>query len=302
MAFALLGGQQLELARHARRQLLAGARPGVAGGLQQLQPRAPGGVAAHRAAHERLDARAQTAAPLPRQPAGEARVAEPEARAGGERRRRIAGVRLLAQALLDARGRQRVEAHLLAARGDRGQQLARGGGEQDEVRERRGLLERLQQAVGGLVVERVRVLQHEHPPARLERRAGRRGDDRLVDVAHQHFPRAGGRDPRQIRVRPARRAPAHLLGSGRPRGEQRRGEGARDRALADAGGAVEEVGVSRPPPAPCPPAEASSPSRNLSAGSSTARACGWASRPGQAHAVNRSSAMSRYVRRCPRAR
>ena len=79
-----------------------------------------------------------------------------------------------------------------------------------------GLLERLQQAVGGLVVERVRVLQHEHPPARLERRAGRRGDDRLVDVPHQHFPRPRGRDPRQIRVRPARRAPAHLLGSGRP--------------------------------------------------------------------------------------
>ena len=188
---------------------------------------------------------------------------------------------------LDARGRQRVEAHLLAARGDRGQQLARGGGQQDEVRERSGLLERLQQAVGGLVVERVRVLQHEHPPARLERRAGRRGDHGLVDVAHQHFPRAGGRDPRQIRVRPARRAPAHLLGSGRPRGEQRRGEGACDGALADAGGAVEEVGVSRPPPAAaCPPAEASSPSRNLSAGSQHRAGVRMVVQAGQAHAVN----------------
>ncbi len=57
-------------------------------------------------------------------------------------------------------------------------------------------------------------------------------------------------------------------GSRAPSREQRRGERARDCALAGAGGPVEEVGVRGR-------------ARGGSAGTSTARACGWASMPGR---------------------
>ncbi len=61
--------------------------------------------------------------------------------------------------------RGRVEADELAARADRRQHLDEPVGEQDQVHERGGLLERLQHPVGGLVAELVDALDHEHAPA-----------------------------------------------------------------------------------------------------------------------------------------
>jgi hypothetical protein len=77
---------------------------------------------------------------------------------------------------------------VLAARGDRRQDLARAVGEQDQVDEGGRLLERLEHPVGGLLDHRVGALDDEDAPrARLERRArSGGGDDRLVDVGDEH--------------------------------------------------------------------------------------------------------------------
>ena len=128
--------------------------------------------------------------------------------------------------------------------GDRRQHVPRAVGEQQQVRERRRLLERLEHPVGRLVVHRVDALDHEHAPARLERRARRGGDDRLVDVGRRASRRAplgathvrSGCTPCSTRSRAS-------VGIGRAVGQQRGGERARDRALARPGRAVEQVGV-----------------------------------------------------------
>ncbi len=105
------------------------------------------------------------------------------------------------QRLRELAGRRRVEAHGLAAAGDRRQDLRELVGEEDENGVGRRFLERLQQRVRGLVVHRVRALEHEDAVGRLERRMRRGGDDRLGDVSSQHLVGAGGGDPRQVGVR-----------------------------------------------------------------------------------------------------
>ena len=100
----------------------------------------------------------------------------------------------------DLVGARRVEAHVLAARRDGGQDLARAVGQQHEVREGGGLLERLEHPVGGLVVHRLGALDDEHAPARLERRPRRGRDDGLVDVGDEHLGGAAGRHPGEVGV------------------------------------------------------------------------------------------------------
>ena len=145
--------------------------------------------------------------------------------------------------------RWRVEAHQLAAGADRRQHLGEPVCEQDQVHERRRLLERLQHAVGRLVAELVDPLDHEHAASGLERRLARGGDDRTVDVADEDLVGAARRDPGQVGMRAgARRARARSrdrvsrreqLGRDRPRG----------RALAGAAGPVEQIRVRRRAPA-----------------------------------------------------
>ena len=141
------------------------------------------------------------------------------------------------------RGRQRVEAHGLAARGDRRQHLARPVGEQQQDDVVRRLLERLEQRVGRLVVHGVGALDDEHAPLRLERRVRRGGHDRLDDVLAAHHVRAARSDPRQVRMRPVLHAGAGVLGIARALGQQLGGEGARRIALAGSRGAVKQVRV-----------------------------------------------------------
>ena len=111
------------------------------------------------------------------------------------------------------------------------------------MNERRGLLERLQHPVGRLIAEPVDPLNHEHPPAGLERRLAGGGDDGLVDVGDQHLVGAARNDPRQIRMRSG---PHSLLGA-RPvppaAGQELGGEGSGGRALAGPTRPVEEVRV-----------------------------------------------------------
>src|SRR6185437_9255019 len=142
----------------------------------------------------------------------------------------------------------RVEAHRLATRGDRGQHVLAAVGQQQQVHELGRFLERLQHAVGRLVVHRLDRLDHEDAPSRLERRARRRRDDRLLDVGDEHLGRARAAHPRQVGVRVALDPLPHAAGIVLLVRQQRRREGARDRALARARGAVEEVCVRRSRP------------------------------------------------------
>jgi len=162
-----------------------------------------------------------------------AAVAQGQARAGDGGR--LVLDPLFAQAGGDALGRQRVEAHELAARGDRRQHLAQPVGEQDQVHEVGRLLERLEHAVGRGLDHRVGALDHEHPPGGLERRTCGGSDHGLVDVGDQQLVRAGGSDPREIGVRSA--AHSFVLA------EQRGGHGAGDGALPGARRPVEQVRV-----------------------------------------------------------
>ena len=151
-------------------------------------------------------------------------VAERQPRAR-ERRGRLDAARL--QPLGDRLGAQRVEAHGLAAGGDRRQHLGRAVGEQQQHDVGRRLLERLEQRVGRLVVHRVGALEHEHAPARLERRVRGGGHDGLVDVAAQHLVRAAGRDPGQVGMRAVLHPHARVV-----RGRPRRARAARRRRRA----------------------------------------------------------------------
>ena len=109
------------------------------------------------------------------------------------------------------------------------------------------LLERLQHPVGGLVAELVDPLDHEHAPARLERRLARRGDHRPVDVADEDLVRAARARPRSGRdaspTSTRARAPS---GSAAPVGQQLGGQRPRRRALAGAARPVEQVRVRGP--------------------------------------------------------
>lgn len=111
------------------------------------------------------------------------------------------------------------------------------------MRVRRRLLQRLEHPVRGLVVQRVGLLDDEHPPARLERRPRRCRDDRLVDVADEQARRRGRRHPRQVRVRARADPGGRALRVGRPLGQQAGGELARDVLLARARRSREQVRV-----------------------------------------------------------
>ena len=155
------------------------------------------------------------------------------------RRRPRAGHALALERRGDPLGRQRIEAHELAARDDRLEHAPERLGEEDEVHEGRRLLERLQQSVGDLVVHGLDALEHEHPPGRLERRARGGGHDRLVDVADAHDVRTGGADPGQVGMGSHEHAPVRVLAVGSALGQQLGGERGRRGALARAGRPVE---------------------------------------------------------------
>ncbi len=107
------------------------------------------------------------------------------------------------------------------------------------------LLERLQQTVGRGVAHRLGLLDHEDAAGRLERRAGGRGDHRLVDVGDEHLGGAARADPAEVGVGAAQGAIVGAGGIVGAVGEQGGGEGAGDGALAGPGRAAEEVGVRR---------------------------------------------------------
>ena len=167
-------------------------------------------------------------------------VAQRQPRAGQRARGRHP---LGLQRLRDPRRRQRVEAHQLAARDHGLHDLAQRVGQQDQVHERRRLLQRLEQAVGRLVVQGVHALEHEHPPRGLERRPARGVDHGLGHVGAAHHVRAGGPHPRQVRVGARVDPVADAVGVGRALGQQLGGERPRGLALAHARGPVEEVRV-----------------------------------------------------------
>ena len=106
-----------------------------------------------------------------------------------------------------------------------------------------GVLERREQAIGHLVVHGVHPLEHEHPPAGLERGARGGAHHRAVDVLHAHHVRARGAHPGEIGMGAVLNAQPHGVGVAGPLGQQLGGEGARDGALAGAGRPVEEVRV-----------------------------------------------------------
>ena len=127
-----------------------------------------------------------------------------------------------------------------------GSTSSRAVGQQHQVRERRRLLERLQQPVGGLVVHRLGALDHEHPPRRTRTAScspPRRPAPRCRRRASRRRPTA------RTQVRSGwlsrRTRSATVAGLLRALGQQRRGERARERALAGARRAVEQIGVRR---------------------------------------------------------
>src|SRR4051794_30396973 len=235
-AAAVALGQHLELGRDAFFDRRAGAVAGLPRLREEPEPGALAQVAGKRGAGVGLGMRPQRGS-----------AARPVGVAQAEARRRVGGGGL--EALLDREplgeplGLGRVEAHELAARGDRRQELAGPAREQDEVGERRGLLERLEHLVLRLLVHRLGPLDDEHAAPGLERRARRRGHDRLVDVADEHLGRAARRDPREVGMDAVADALAGGVGVARAVGEELGGERARRLALAGTGRAVEEVGV-----------------------------------------------------------
>ncbi len=154
-------------------------------------------------AHKALGACPQRLPLLARQARGQARVAERQARA----RQRALGLGLL-QARRDPRRRERIEAHVLAARGDRREHVLAPVGDQQQMDERRRLLERLQHPVRRLVVHRVGPLDHEHAPRGFEWRARRARPPPAPRCRPRAFPRRRSASPRSgrgaSRARPAR--------------------------------------------------------------------------------------------------
>ena len=243
----LLLGQVLQLLGERGLLGLAGGGAARARVLEHGVPGPRRGLPGQRRASHRLGVRAQLRAVAGGQRERVLAVAERQARARG---RRVGLDALPDQALGELVGGQRVEAHRLAARGDRRHHLAGPVGQQQQDDVGRGLLERLEQRVGRLVVHRLGALEHEHAVGGLERRSRGGGDHGLADVAAQHLVRAARRDPREVGVRAVHHARARGLDPshpGRAAREQRRGERAGGGALAAARRAVQEVGVRQAP-------------------------------------------------------
>ena len=139
--------------------------------------------------------------------------------------------------------RQRLEAHQLAAGDHRLDHPAQRVGEQDQVHERRRLLQRLQEPIGHLVVHGVHALEHEHAPGGLEGGAGGGGHHRLGHVLDPHHVRAGGPHPGEVGMGAVLDPQPHRVRILRALGQQLGGERPGHGPLAGAGGPVEQVRV-----------------------------------------------------------
>ena len=237
---ALGAGGELEVLAMALGELLAGALARGLGELEEGSPRLrldrsrdrPDGEGLRRVAQRR---------PVPdRERPRALGVAEGEPSACVRDLRVDPGLR---EARGEASGARRLEADLLATRRDRWQHLPEARGEEDQVDEVGGLLERLQQAVGGRVAHRVGRLDHEDAAAGLERRPRRRRDDRLVDVGDEHLGGPARRDPHEVGVGPACDACAGVILVRRALAEQGGRERARDRPFAGASRPIKKVCV-----------------------------------------------------------
>ena len=238
----VLLGNELAILGHPLLHRVARVLGDVARALEEDEPRPVRELAAQGAAREALGARPQRGAVAQRARGGAVGVAETQPRARGGLLGRDAPA---GEPLGDRVGIGRVEPDALAARGDRRQHLPGAVGEQDEVRVRRRLLERLEHPVGGLVVERVRRVDDEDPPARFERGPRRRVDHRLLDVAAQQAGGADRGDPGEVRVGAAAGPRERRACVGGAVGQQGGRELARDLVLAAARGPLEQVGVGR---------------------------------------------------------
>ena len=206
-------------------------------GSESLPCRRPRRNQRHAGSRLRLAARVPT---LPREPARLLDVSAREPRAG-LRRRRLHPVGH--EQLRYPRGRNRAEAHLSATRGNRRQQSPRRRADQHQMRERRGLLERLQQRVLRLVVHALGVRDHEHAAGGLERPQGDLAHDLAADIVHQDLVGAARLHPGEVGMYARADATLHVGGVRLPATEQGGGERARRGALAGAGRPVEEVRV-----------------------------------------------------------
>ena len=218
------------------------AAPRAARGLEQREPRAARRPCGRRAARGRTPRRGRAA--RGRRPAP-ARARAPRRRATGGRRRWPARA-----PCPGARGGRRARRATGASKRTGWQREAIVGstcvepvGQQQQHDVVRRLLQRLEQRVGGLVVHGVGALEHEDAEARLERRARRGGDDRLVDVAPQHLVGAARAHPGQVGVRAVLGARARARGIRGAAGEQLGRDRAGGRALAAPGRAVQQVRV-----------------------------------------------------------
>jgi hypothetical protein len=116
--------------------------------------------------------------------------------------------------------RRRHEADRLAAGAHRLQEARGLARQQDEVRERRRVLERLQQGILALLRHRLRRLDDEDAPLALERPVGDRGDDARANLLDEVLG-PGRRDPRQVGMGRRHRdgAASNVVGTRGPGGE-----------------------------------------------------------------------------------
>src|SRR5918997_72763 len=170
---------------------------------------------------------------------GVLRVAQRQPDAAPAERRRERGLPHAppAQELLDLRRRNGVEPDGPGPGEDRGQHPLAGAGQQHEDGLPLRLLQRLQERVRRLHVQRVR-LQNKDPAGALEGTCG----GEAQDLPHLPDGREGALWPylREVRVQPP---PGPVLGRRVPPGDERRPEAPGDRPLADPGGPEEQVGV-----------------------------------------------------------
>ena len=240
---AALGGLAPRPRRRAARTAAAAALAGRVGGARRAPPRArPRARRVRTAGDQLLDRRAQRAPLVVEQKAGPRRRRR---RRAGPRAVRSGAGRQLGEPRLDRVRAEPVEADLAAARAHRLQQRLGLGADQDQVGERRRLLERLQQRVLALLGHRVGGLDHEHAPLALERAVG---DLRRSPARGRPRPGAGCRAGAARRGRDAARG-RRARGGARRRGRARpsaSSSAASARAaarLAGAGRAGEQVGV-----------------------------------------------------------
>ena len=166
------------------------------------------------------------------------RAAQPAARDARERRQLLLAElgRVLADRLPHRRLRQAPEGHELAARANRLGQRAEPLGDEDDDRVRRRLLEILEERVRGVLVQRVGAEDEIDAPVALERPHVQVA----AELAHVVDPDLLAERLEEVEVGMAAALDAQVVA------EQLGREAPRELPLADAGRAVEEVGVRRP--------------------------------------------------------